>query len=76
MLTIPDEIWLEFKEIVPEGKRSETISTLIKTYVLKKRPKKEISFWQEIKKYREGDYSHEDSVELAKHAWDEIIDRY
>lgn len=73
LVCIPDDIGKTFLSSIPNGERSPLISRLIKQYLLDKFPKKkEKSFWDEVKKYRKGDYSHEDPVEIAKHAWDDV----
>lgn len=72
MITIPDAIWIQFKKVVPEGKRSQTITQLIKAYVSEKSLSQEENFWTKLKNDKNRQISNEDPVKLAKEAWNYV----
>lgn len=72
MITIPDAIWIQFKNVVPEGKRSQTITQLIKTYIFEKSLSQEENFWTKLKNDKNRQISDEDPVKLAKEAWNYV----
>lgn len=75
LVSLPDATYKMLTQNIPAGKRSGYIAKLI-VEDLPKKQKKEESFWLKLSKMHDDEYSHEDPVKLAKHAWDEIIDRY
>ena len=73
LFTIPDPIYLEFKEKVPAGQRSQVVTKIMKEFVESEKKVRNVdSFWEEVGKHIKGDYSHEDPVKLAKTAWDHV----
>lgn len=67
LFTIPEELYKEFIKSIPNGERSSVLSTLIKQH-LNKSPQKRNPL-NDLKKYRKGDYSHEDPIKITKDAW-------
>lgn len=70
LFSLPEETYKEFIKVAPLGERSQIIVQLIAKYLSGKSPQKTEKFdWNELKKYRKGDYSKEDPVTLSKNAW-------
>lgn len=72
MITVPDAIWTQFKQVVPEGKRSETITKLIRKYISEKSLSRQENFWTKLKNDKTREVSNEDPVKLAKEAWNYV----
>ena len=73
LISLPDDVCENFTNFVPNGQRSKLITIWIKQYLIKKNlSQKKKTFWNELKKYRKGDYSYEDPVKTAKDAWSHI----
>ena len=76
LFTVPEEVYKEFKDLAPEGSRSQVISQFMAQYVEIHKPqsmKIKPSLWSELKKHRKKkQYPKLNIKKLIKDAWNDV----
>jgi len=76
LFSIPDDIYLKFKEMTLPGERSRIVTGFMRQYIASHKSQKKKSFWDDIEKYNTEACPNEDPVKTVKNVWKKIIDRY
>lgn len=76
LFTVPGDTYKEFKELAPNGSRSQIITQFMTQYVEIHKPqfmKAKPSLWSELKKYRKKKkYPKLNLKKLIKDAWNDV----